>query len=239
MRGIPQSKWDCSDCKGKGCEKCGDTGRRYPDSVSEYIGIPTQKATQGTKFKVHAAGREDVDVLMLGTGRPFVVEISEPKIRRPNLESLQSTINEQATSKVEVSELSITDRKRGQFLKHEASSNVKEYVALIETNEEISDDDLRKAETALSGTDLDQRTPHRVAHRRSDIIRKKVVHEVRLVKKEAKLLEGYFKVQGGTYVKELISGDEGRTSPSLSSVLGTSCRCAQLDVTAIHTNPNA
>ncbi|MHA1882086.1 MAG: tRNA pseudouridine(54/55) synthase Pus10 [Candidatus Thorarchaeota archaeon] len=239
MRGIPQSKWDCSDCKGKGCEKCDNTGRRYPDSVSEYIGIPSQAAAQGVKFKVHAAGREDVDALMLGSGRPFVVEISEPKIRRPNLELLQEFINKEAKGKVEVNGLEITDRKRGQDLKQESSSNVKEYTAIIKTEEDVDEDDLRKAETLLSGAELEQRTPNRVAHRRSDLVRKKAVYEVRLTKKESCMLEGFFKVQGGAYVKELISGDDGRTSPSVSSALGTSCVCVELNVTAIHSNPNA
>lgn len=239
MRGIPQSKWDCSDCKGKGCEKCDNTGRRYSDSVSEYIGTPSQAAAQGTKFKVHAAGREDVDALMLGSGRPFVVEISEPKIRRPNLEVLQETINKDAEGKIEVNDLEFTDRKRGQDLKQEASSNVKEYTAIIKTEEDIGEGDLRKAETILTGAVLEQRTPNRVSHRRSDLVRKKDVYEVRLNKKGLCMLEGFFKVQGGTYVKELISGDDGRTFPSLSSALGKSCVCIELNVTAIHSNPNA
>ncbi|MFX0106885.1 MAG: tRNA pseudouridine(54/55) synthase Pus10, partial [Candidatus Hodarchaeota archaeon] len=71
-RGIPQSRWDCKECRGKGCEECGGTGRRYQDSISEYIGEPVKESMRGSKFKFHAAGREDIDVLMLGSGRPFV-----------------------------------------------------------------------------------------------------------------------------------------------------------------------
>jgi tRNA pseudouridine synthase 10 len=57
---------------------------------------------------------------------------------------------------------------------------------------------------------------------------------VKLEKIESLLLEGAFKVQGGTYVKELISGDEGRTSPSIAEVLKTDCLCKELNVTAIY-----
>ena len=39
--------------------------------------------------------------------------------------------------------------------------------------------------------------------------------------------------QHGTYVKEFISGDEGRTTPSLASLLGVACRCDVLDVDEI------
>jgi tRNA pseudouridine synthase 10 len=31
VRDIPQSKWFCSSCRGKGCEKCGGTGKMYPE----------------------------------------------------------------------------------------------------------------------------------------------------------------------------------------------------------------
>ncbi|MEM2906597.1 MAG: hypothetical protein QW739_00755, partial [Candidatus Odinarchaeota archaeon] len=36
--------------------------------------------------------------------------------------------------------------------------------------------------------------------------------------------------QGGLYVKELVSGDDGRTKPSLSEILGVEAKCIQLDV---------
>ena len=42
--------------------------------------------------------------------------------------------------------------------------------------------------------------------------------------------------QHGTYVKEWISGDEGRTTPSLSSMLSVPCRCDLLDVEEVMTD---
>lgn len=235
VRGIPQSQWDCGECKGKGCESCGGTGRKYPDSISEYIGIPIMNALEGTRFKFHAAGREDIDVLMLGTGRPFVVEISEPCIRKLDLIELANQINAQAEGRIEVLDLEFSERSRAQFLKEEASESIKEYVALIETQDVVSDELLQETEADLTDSEIEQRTPNRVAHRRSDLVRKKRIHEIRLTRKNGKLLEGFLKVQGGTYVKELISGDEGRTTPSLAGKLGTECTCLKLDVVAVHT----
>jgi tRNA pseudouridine synthase 10 len=234
VRGIPQSRWDCTACKGRGCESCGGTGRRYPDSVSEYVGIPVQIAAQGSRFKFHAAGREDIDALMLGAGRPFVVEISEPRIRSVDLEAVARTINEQAADKVEVSDLQFTEREYAQRLKHEASHNIKEYLAIIRVANTPTDEELRSAETNLSGVELSQRTPTRVAHRRSDLVRKKWVYETQLSSTDEGLLRGTFKVQGGTYVKELISGDNGRTVPSLSGILHSECVCVELTVLSIH-----
>ncbi len=233
-RGIPQSRWDCGACRGKGCDLCGGTGRKYPDSISEYIGVPTQQAAQGTRFKVHAAGREDIDVLMLGDGRPFVVEVSEPLVRTPDLESLARNINKEAAGIVEVHGFKSANRMRAQMIKDEASENVKEYTAIIRTGEKVSTKVLKTASKALSGIDIEQRTPNRVAHRRGDLVRNKRIYETRLKKKEDNLVEGFFKVQGGTYVKELISGDNHRTSPSLAEKLETPCDCLELDVTAIY-----
>ncbi|MDF1539357.1 MAG: tRNA pseudouridine(54/55) synthase Pus10, partial [Candidatus Thorarchaeota archaeon] len=198
-RGIPQSRWDCSPCKGKGCEECDGTGRKYPDSVSEYIGKTIQDSLNGSKFKVHAAGREDIDVLMLGNGRPFVVEISRPKIRNPNLDEIMSLVNKSADGKVEIGNLEFSTRKRFQDLKSDAAENVKEYHAIIKAQFDITEAQLEVAAEKLTGVVLEQRTPHRVSHRRADLIRGKRVLEAKLTKIDTNTIDGYFKVQGGTY----------------------------------------
>ncbi|MHA1135114.1 MAG: tRNA pseudouridine(54/55) synthase Pus10 [Candidatus Thorarchaeota archaeon] len=234
VRGIPQSKWDCKKCRGKGCDECNDTGRKYPDSISEYIGEPAHIIANGSKFKVHAAGREDIDVLMLGQGRPFVVEITEPRVRMPDLEEITKSINTKAEGKIEVHDLVLTDRHHLQKLKEDASMNVKEYEALIATDIPVTDEELGTVEKEFKGIKIEQRTPQRVSHRRSDLVREKIIHEISLEQHKDGLLKAKFKVQGGTYIKELISGDEGRTVPSIAEKLGTGCKCAELNVTAIY-----
>ena len=235
VRGIPQSRWDCTACGGRGCESCGGTGRRYPDSIAEYVGIPVQTLSQGTGFKFHGAGREDIDALMLGSGRPFVVEISRPRVRTLDFQELTRAINEGAQGRVEVAELQASQRERAQFLKHESSRNVKEYSAIIKSASQLEEQELRRAERELSGVEIEQRTPTRVSHRRKDLLRRKRVYEVKLSPREDGLLDGNFIVQGGTYVKELISGDDGRTRPSLSGILNTDCVCQELVVLSIRT----
>ncbi len=74
IRGIPQTKWPCRKCKGKGCKYCDYTGKMYMESVEELISPQIIKEVQGTESKFHGAGREDIDVKMLGRGRPFVIE---------------------------------------------------------------------------------------------------------------------------------------------------------------------
>jgi len=40
--------------------------------------------------------------------------------------------------------------------------------------------------------------------------------------------------EAGLYIKELISGDSGRTRPSISELLKNECTCKELDVMKIH-----
>ncbi|MHA1943700.1 MAG: tRNA pseudouridine(54/55) synthase Pus10, partial [Candidatus Thorarchaeota archaeon] len=133
-----------------------------------------------------------------------------------------------------VQDLQKTKREHSQKLKENASANIKEYAAIIETEEVVSKTDLQRLEKEFSGIEIEQRTPTRVSHRRSDLVREKRIHEIRLKRNSDKTIEAFFKVQGGTYVKELISGDDGRTVPSISSKLGTVCVCKELNVTAIY-----
>jgi len=46
-------------------------------------------------------------------------------------------------------------------------------------------------------------------------------------------LELEIEAQGGAYIKEFISGDDGRTIPSIASILGTESTCVELDVIAV------
>lgn len=59
-------------------------------------------------------------------------------------------------------------------------------------------------------------------------MRKRKVYDARLVSFEVPIVE--FKCDGGLYIKELISGDGGRTIPSLSELLGTEAKVKELDV---------
>ena len=88
IRGIPQTRWPCRKCKGRGCKICDFTGKMYPESVEELIAEKVLQATKGSESRFHGAGREDIDVRMLGRGRPFVLEIKEPKIRELKLENI-------------------------------------------------------------------------------------------------------------------------------------------------------
>ena len=101
-RQIPQTRWPCRECRGKGCPHCGGKGRMYESSVQDLTGPSVMRHAEGTEDFFHGMGREDIDARMLGNGRPFIVEIRKPRKRTLDLESIQKEINEAAKGVVEV-----------------------------------------------------------------------------------------------------------------------------------------
>jgi tRNA pseudouridine synthase 10 len=226
-RGIPQTKWPCRRCRGRGCASCGFTGKQYPESVEEWIAAPLLEAAGAEAALLHGAGREDIDARMLGGGRPFVLEVLAPRRRTLDLPRLRGDVNDRAAGKVEVSSLSFVDRDTVALLKELHAT--KRYRALVEFGEPVSSERLSEALSALCG-EIEQRTPHRVSHRRADRVRRRRLllasGEVESARRAVLELEG----EGGLYIKELVSGDGGRTNPNLSSLLGVCALVTELDV---------
>ena len=81
---------------------------------------------------------------------------------------------------------------------------------------------------------LFQQTPNRVLGRRADLERRRKVLNISAAQVPRGMLRLQILAEAGTYIKELISGDEGRTKPSLSSLLGCRAACEELDVVRIH-----
>ena len=229
VRDIPQSKWFCSNCRGRGCEKCGGTGKLYPESVEELSSKPLMETTEGEKTAFHASGREDIDARMLGTGRPFVIEISKPKKRFFDLKEIECKINAGALGKVEVSRLRFANKDVVRRLKKGEGSQ-KKYRLLAEFENEVSDEGLRMLEEKLSGALIKQQTPLRVVHRRADLTRERYIYKLKVKKVSLKRAMLEIHCQGGLYVKELVSGDEGRTNPNVSDLLANRAKTLKLDV---------
>jgi len=229
VRTVPQSKWLCSTCRGRGCEQCGETGKLYPASVEEFVSEPILEISEGADSFFHASGREDIDARMLGVGRPFIVEISKPKKRFIDLNVIRNMINDRAVGKVDVSELYFTTKDKVRRLK-KGENAVKEYRLLAEFESDVLDDYLRLIEEKLTGVIVKQQTPLRVLHRRADLIRERYIYKVKVKKVSLKMALLEIRCQGGLYVKELVSGDEGRTIPSVSGLLGNRARTLKLDV---------
>lgn len=226
-RGIPQTKWPCTKCKGRGCEECNGTGKQYPESVEELISEHFLKLTKGKEAKFHGAGREDIDVLMLGSGRPFVLEIKEPKIRNIDLAKIEQEINKINEGKTSYHNLHVCERKRKAEIKQSSPDTYKVYNALVKCDEAFDKD---KLEELTKLDEIHQQTPLRVLRRRADKVRIKHVLDLSYEIIDDRTFNMRIKTEGGLYIKELISGDEGRSHPNVGEILGVNAICEQLDV---------
>lgn len=201
------------------------------ESVEYYIGKPLNDMTRGKNFHLHAAGREDVDVRMLGNGREFVIESVEPKVRNVSLEELSKIINS-SDSGVEVQDLEFSEKDKVKELK--LNSNNKTYLVLVEGDSRLEKERLSNALAGFVGKVIYQRTPLRVASRRSDLVRERKILEASLEDINANQAKILVTAEAGTYIKELVHGDGGRTIPSISEKYGEPLRVAELDVIKIH-----
>jgi len=236
-RDIPQTEWPCRECHGSGrqggtpCEHCDGEGYLYPESVEQLTAPVVEDVMDGVEATFHGAGREDVDAKMLGTGRPFVIEVEEPHRRRIDVARLEGDINAFADGKVEVEGLRLADYEMVERVKELDAS--KTYRAEVEFDADVSQAELTDAISEINGATIEQDTPQRVDHRRASKTRTREVLAASAAYEDARHATVEIHGEGGLYIKELISSDEGRTTPSLAGILGVEATVTALDVLAV------
>ena len=208
VRGLPQCRWAA-----------------WPTSVQAVIGERVREAAGGEDHSFHGCGREDADVRCLGE-RPFVLEVIRPRRRRIDWAALERRIGESGTVEVDaLARCGAEEVSRVKSLRPD-----KTYHALVRLAEPVAD----LAPLANLAGRIRQQTPARALRSRADRVRHRRVRSVAWKSVDARTVELEIRTEAGLYVKELVSGDAGRTSPSVAEVLGVAAECAELDVTAIH-----
>ncbi|CAN0236997.1 unnamed protein product [Discosporangium mesarthrocarpum] len=241
-------------------------------SVQEALSEPIEAFTQCLAASLHGGGREDMDVRMLGGGRPFVLQLydslrnaTELSERLPLLEvevnSAQGSRNQGGGVRVSGLAVAAPGATKGVCSGFEGQkkryrcvvwvsraitpADLKELSQVPRADNEVraqEGQDRREGEEAGGGVGagqeslglvVQQRTPIRVLHRRTLMSRPKSVYCM-----EAEWINAHFFVlnvttSGGTYIKEFIHGDLGRTNPSIASLLGCQADILQLDVVGI------
>ncbi|MEM7231393.1 MAG: tRNA pseudouridine(54/55) synthase Pus10 [Planctomycetota bacterium] len=241
-RSIPASRWNHLPCKGRGCEGCEYTGALCGPSIQDHLSGPLLAATGGEETFFHGLGREDTDARMLGDGRPFVVEVQEPRRRNADFAEIFRAASASGVGSCSVFAPHVVPRRAVKMVK-EAGAD-KTYRAWIELDREPPENTAELA-GALAGTTLEQFSPARVMHRRGrETIRHKRIVSSRWLGKIDDLWVWEICAESGTYIKELVSGDDlasedgestsPRTRPSLAEILGVRAKCTFLDVLEIH-----
>lgn len=217
-RGVSQTEWFVNN------QRVGD------NSVGEIIAEPFLPIIKSSSFNFHSSGREDIDVRMLGNGRPFVIEFINPKnykITQDELDEIQKKINLNLSTNI--NNISVANSNIMKQIIEGAQEKKKQYRCVVYVTREISQEDIDKL-NQIQDLKIFQKTPVRVMHRRSIEIREKMLYSFK-----AEFVNEHFLVldlitQAGTYIKEFIHGDLGRTNPSLGTFLKSDCEIIQLDV---------
>lgn len=214
-----------------------DGKRVIENSVQEFITAELSKffQTDESSMIFMASGREDVDVRCLGKGRPFIVEISDAhqvEMTSEQAGEIEKVIN--SSGQIAIQDLQIVSRESTAYLKTGDEDKKKVYDALCVLNRPVTDEDLEKLNKP-EGFQISQTTPLRVLHRRPLHDRPRMIYSMKAEKcpDHERALVLRLETQAGTYVKELVHGELGRTTPSVQSILGDYIDIVALDVVAV------
>jgi len=231
VRGMSQTVFHCRSCRGRreGCGDCGGTRRFVAEAVEDFVRPPIVESVGGLRSSFHGAGREDVDVRMLGDGRPFVVSVQWAKRRTIDADACARAVAELSCGRVTAAGLRVVARADMSRITTERADKRYRVVARP-TDGGAFPDDAEARLASLVGVEVRQRTPERVGRRRADLVRGRRILEATVESARADEITAEIRTEAGAYVKEIVSGDGGRTDPSFASALGVSCVCAELDV---------
>lgn len=231
----------------------GTSGRkRVETSVQDLLCNPIAETLKAESIKFLSSGREDVDVRNIYDGRPFAVELLNPRMTDITSELLTrlTFIINQSTNQVRItSDLKVLLRSDLKKLKEGENVKTKFYRALCICRGASSKLPQLEQLNELKNVKIIQKTPVRVLHRRPLTPRTRFIYEMRarwakpheldaLMQTATESKDAFFvldiKSQAGTYVKEFVHGDFGRTKPSLCDLLKTDVDIVALDVTGIN-----
>lgn len=179
-------------------------------------------------------GREDIDVRMLGNGRPFVLQLINPKktvpfrrdMLRATLQHLEDKVNKNCDVKVLPGLKRITSE-QASLIKIGQDEKRKLYTGYCYSMQKL-DDCVLKELCHKAPIEVVQKTPVRVLKRRPLLERKRTIFSIAALKSDDFHFLIRLETQAGTYVKEFVHGDFGRTKPSLADLLGI--KCGEVDI---------
>lgn len=194
------------------------------------------------------------------TGRPFCCEIVDA-LRLPKQQDLEEMVHEinHTSSEPTPNNILIEDQSMGtrsyginptgvgvapslsfavsstyRNLQSETENKVKYYGCLCWSKSVFSSSEEIQQRLGSFPLEIQQRTPLRVLHRRPNMVRPRTVRTCFVVERlDDHFFRLHLSTDAGTYVKEFVHGDLGRTFPSVSSLLGCKTDILELDCEGI------
>jgi tRNA pseudouridine synthase 10 len=197
-------------------------------SLEDIVERAAEDLGEGVRISIPV--RDTSRYRILGDGCYSILEIRSPKPGRRNLEAISSAINRRQ----EIYIIYIVGKGRRKDIE-DLASRVKRitYRIYIYSNKKLGDIEIEKLKSQSPIT-LEQRTPKRIVERggveriNKGDLKIEAIHRI-----SEKTFEIIASTSSKIYIEEAITGDEGRTSPSLSSILSTDLKPLEIDVIRI------
>ena len=208
-KGVSQRREFCEECSGRGCNKCNGGYSDVP-SMEEVLGRRLAKILHSSRAKFTWIGSEDSDSTVYPPGRPFVVEMKDPKHRK--VPSHLSLVTGKGRTQV-----TGTKVLRGKPV------SIPPFVfktrAFMEPLQELDTARLLQLKK-IRGAKVQYR------NNKGKTVFKRVYSIS--TEKKGRSLVAEIKLDGGLPVKRLVSGES--VSPSLSELSGVSLTCRRFDI---------
>lgn len=184
--------------------------------------------SSNVKFVSIGLGRESSGIKILGEGKSFVADLQDPKIsileQEEKLSELMRDINSSET--VSLHNLVKVDKTALDLIRKDGD-HIKEYLVKLSSSQPITDEDKSKFNDMKEFV-VYQATPIRLLHSEPYHTEKVSIYKINMEKK-GEYYELSLQVSGKSHVKEFISGDLGRTEPSLKSILDVPFEIIEID----------
>ncbi|MGC8974977.1 MAG: tRNA pseudouridine(54/55) synthase Pus10, partial [Thermoprotei archaeon] len=151
--------------------------------------------------------------------------VVNPRKRELKLEEVNKVLRDEW---VKIRVTSVSSSKELEELKKARKPKIYRVVAYVP--EGLEEGELKKIEEGLGNSVVYQRTPKRILKRKKDVLRKRTIHTLIARMLSKYLVELVIMCESGLYVKEVVTGDEGRTNPSVTALLGKESLPVFLDV---------
>lgn len=221
-RGLPQRQAKCAACHGRGCETCRYSGHSSEPSVEALL-QRVLVASFGARDAVFTwVGSEDEDSLVLGHGRPFYLELLDPKVRH---------LPRRIPRRIDGIRLTSLRRLR------ERPTHPREFTGrfrlLVETAALVARGKLREVEAKFRDVRVSAFSP-----RKRKTLTKRI-YSLSAKRRGPQRLELVVTTDGGLNLKKFVSGapaaahEPPEVFPNIATVLGTDATCSRFDVLAI------
>lgn len=206
-RDLPQKQKSCSNCSGKGCLQCDYHGISSFDSVEGKISKFLYNKFFANQVKISWIGGEDKSSLVTGKGRPFFVQVLNPKKREMKF-----------PKKINLDEINIIGLNHIESLPRVPLTFRSKIELIIDTENEIQKNSLKKLKDI-------KKSP--IAIYKDSNRNEKSIHSIKYKQTQPKSFILEIVADGGLPIKKFVDSDS--VFPNLSDLLETKCKCRCFD----------